>query len=315
MTFAGADNAEADIGGPPDRATTLRALGLALLGAVVVALVGEVARVYVALARIEASLLYRGPSYMSLSIILRAVFVILGCALVGVRARRDGDRDARVGSIALGSAAILATLAGLVTNVRESSPASGGLPMTALWIVEEPNAFAVALIAGVLLSCVVVAARSLGLPWHALLRPPRPAAPSVVVIALAALLLCPALKAMQSLGLSSLRDAVQGHAFGVLFGSDAIRIGLSISLLLPALELLVHGVARRAFAGATTTSFTVASAVAAALILPIPTPAMTVYAACLITGLAARRTESVVPGIVFWQALAVGDALWKQILS
>jgi hypothetical protein len=269
-----------------------------------------------------------------------APFIVVGaCYAFARRARTDRDPDAYRGAAVVAVATVLAWVAAaaatvFLPRVLSSSTSLEG-PVNARWSDQRG---ALGLLARVLIGLVgllmpaLFGARLIRLPWHGQLRPPRPAMAPIVLACLAGALLFPVLAATQAYVLHfahrlaridehapALRDVLrgrlpQGRGLDAVLGTGLLPIGASLSLLLPGLELLLHGTARRAFAGAATLPFVAMTAVAASFIMPTLLPAPILWAGFLVTGVFARRTESVVPGIVFWQALALGEFLWHAVV-
>lgn len=244
--------------------------------------------------------------------------------LAGARGRRAGDREAALGAVAVAAAAALAVVARVLVR------SLGEAPATIARVVQDvapagPDLAWVAA-ASAALAPAVSAARVLRQPWSAVLAPPRPLWPAALAAVVAAAVLFPLVCAADLHGRALVASAVGGVApdASVAAVLDATAPGLptdrgllaswlALAVVLPSLEVLLHGVVRRAAERVGRLPFVVATAVAAPVLLAPEAPAPGVYVAALVTGALARRTGSVLPGVVFWQALAAAETVWGPL--
>ena len=175
---------------------------------------------------------------------------------------------------------------------------------------------------------LVVGAWLLKTPAPDLLRPPGPAWKPMLLALAAGFALYPVL-AVATTAVNALVDGwVGSHAkpwpgwngalHAEVIDADVARkfrwIALALAIELPLLEILLHGVLRQALSRWGVVGFVVGTAVLAPVVMISGTMSFFLFGGCIVTGLFAARTASIVPGFAFWTSLVYGWIAWGWIL-
>lgn len=91
-------------------------------------------------------------------------------------------------------------------------------------------------------------------------------------------------------------------------------VAVALAIEFPLLELLLHGVLRQALSRWGAMGFVMGTAILAPILLLSGQLSFFLFGGCIVTGLFAARTASVVPGFTFWIALVYGRIAWRYLL-
>jgi hypothetical protein len=257
-----------------------------------------------------------------------ARMVVAGaCLVAAVAARRLGTRGETAGFCVaamalLGTVAIDAiALVGLERVAREGGARAVEQRMLLAHAATGLVAFLIPAVVGMLW---------MRIPTFDLLRlPERNAVRAFAIAVVAALLLHPVLRAADELATNSIRSLFSKSAAApaVWPGWKAVlaretsgggslafaTVALSLSIVLPMLEVLGHGVLRQAFHRWGAVPFVLATASLSSLLLLSGSVSYAVFGGSLVTGLLAARSGSIFPGVAFWLALWSSAALWMRL--